>query len=170
MHHLTRYILHYRGYTLIYVGMQGSYSGTLTCVKNSFNPIVHLNHSSGRCLGVSMQSYLGTILIYNVYAFNEHKDCIVIWQDLHQQPLFDGVICGDFNVVIDSSDCTTRAATMTCAEKQNWQLVAQMHDLRDAWSMLHTHTAFTFHSQAHRKAWARLDRCYLSRVEWCVLL
>ena len=84
MHHLAGYILHYRGYTLIYGGMLGSYSGTLTCVKNTLNPNVHMNHSSGRCLGVSMQSSLGTILIYNVYAFNEHKDRTIIGQALHQ--------------------------------------------------------------------------------------
>ena len=70
MHHLlARNILHYRGYILIYGGISGSYSGTLTCVKNTFNPIVHMNHSLGRCLGASTQSSLGTILIYNVYAF-----------------------------------------------------------------------------------------------------
>ena len=62
-----------------------------------------------------MQSSLGTILIYNVYSFNEH----IIWQALQQQPLFNGAICGDFNVVTDPSDYTSRAATMTCAEKQN---------------------------------------------------
>ena len=56
---------------------------------------------------------------------------------------------------------------MTSAKKTQWELMAQMHNLRDAWELIHSDIAFTFHSQAHTKAWARLDRMYLSGIDWC---
>ena len=125
-----------------------------------------MNHDSGRCLGINMQTSLGTIRLYNVYEFNEHQDRTILWQALHQQQTFEGLIFGDFNVVLDPFDSTTGATTVTCSKKHYWDLVSQMHDLRDAWHMLHSNTGFTFHSQAHTKAWARLDRFYLLRVDY----
>ena len=70
-------------------------------------------------------------------------------------------------MVLEPSDSTTGAATMTCSKKHYWDLVSQMHDLRDAWHMLHSNIGFTFHSQALTKAWARLDRFYLLGDDLC---
>ena len=81
------------------------------------NPIVHMNHSFGRCLGITVQTSSSTIRIYNVYAFNEHSDRTSLWQALHQQTSFDGIICGNFNVVLEDVESTTRAAFMTWEEK-----------------------------------------------------
>ena len=96
MHHLAGLTLFYRGYTLLYGGIQGSYSGTLTCIGTSLNPVVHSNHRSGRCLGVTVQTPSSTIQLFNVYAYSEHQDRTLLWQDLLQYPPFDGIICGDF--------------------------------------------------------------------------
>ena len=166
-HEQAGLILHYRGYTLFYGGTPGSYSGTLTCIKDIYNPTIHMNHSSGRCLGITAHTPSGTIHIYNVYAHNAHMDRTLLWEDLTLQPPFEGLLCGDFNVVLDEDDSTTRAAHMTWAEKSSWESLVQMHNLQDAWPLLHSTTAFTFHSQAHIKAWARLDRFYLSGTNWC---
>ena len=166
LHHLAGSILHYRGYTLFYGGKKGGYSGTLTCIKTTLNPTIVLNHESGRCLGTSVQSPFGTILMYNVYAHNEYKDRTLLWQLLLQTPVFDGILCGDFNTVVSLDDSTTGASTMSFSEKQEWDILNNMHALQDSWSLLHSHSEFTFHSQAHTKSWARLDRIYLSGAEW----
>ena len=116
-HNQAGLTLYYRGYVLFYGGMNGSYSGTLTCIKSLYNPTVHMNHISGRCLGVTAHTSSGTIHIYNIYAHNEYMDRTSLWQALTQQQAFDGLLCGDFNVVLDADDSTTRAPQMTCAEK-----------------------------------------------------
>lgn len=167
LHHLAGQIAFHKGYTLIYGGLPGHYSGTLTCVKTSLLPRIILNHDSGRCLGISMQTTWGTILVYNVYAHNAHQDRTLLWNDLAQQPLFDGILCGDFNMVLDPVDSTTGASAATWSEKQSWDLVTSTHALQDAWNLLHADIVFTFHSQAHSNAWARLDRVYLSGTQWC---
>ena len=79
-HHLAGLTLYYKGYMLIYGGIQGSYSGTLICIKASMNPIVHMNHSAGRCLGITMQRSSSTIrvLITSIYIvnFNLTRGCL----------------------------------------------------------------------------------------------
>ena len=82
MHHLAGLTLFYRGYTLLYGGIQGSYSGTLTCIKTSLNPVVHSDHRLGRCLGVTVQTPSSTIQLFNIYAYSEHQDRTLLWQDL----------------------------------------------------------------------------------------
>ena len=73
-----------------------------------------------------------------------------------------------FSVVILMWYLTLMTLTLVPrSEKQSWELVSQNHDLRDAWPLLHSDNAFTYHSQAHTKSWARLDRMYLSGLNWC---
>ena len=167
LHHLAGLTSFYKGYTMFYGGIAGSYSGTLTCVKSSLQPSRHFNHDSGRCLGINITLDLGTISVFNIYAFNEHRDRTCLWKDLALLSPTPGLFCGDFNMVLDTKDSTTGASSVTWSENQAWELVSQTHNLFDAWSMLHPASAFTYHSQAYSKAWARLDRVYLSGLQWC---
>ena len=118
-HKLHQYstVQFYRGFTLCYGDIAASYSGTLTIARSSFSPSVSFNHSSRCCLGVSITSPFGPLLICNLYGFNDSPTRISLWQYLESLPVWAGMLCGDFNVVEHSSETSIGAAIMTQAEQ-----------------------------------------------------
>lgn len=117
---------------MFYGGIQGCYSGTLTCVKSSLNPTMQSNHDAGRCIKLNVQMGLSTISIVNNHAYKKHIDHTLLWRDLAQRPSGHGFFCGNFIMVVHPSDSITRASSMTWAEKQSWDLILDMHDLHNA--------------------------------------
>ena len=71
LHQNAGSIQYCKGYSLIYGGKSGEYSGSLTVVKSILNPVVVFNHESGRGLAVSVQSSFGLLTICNIYGSNQ---------------------------------------------------------------------------------------------------
>lgn len=104
------------GFTLFYCGFPGKYSGTLTIVMNSISPHLAVNHVSGRCLGISVTSPFSPLVLLNIYGCNTSVSCNDLWYFIAVMPSFFGLVCGDFNMVLQDTDSTTRASMAHCTE------------------------------------------------------
>lgn len=166
LHDQAGKIQHCNGFTLLYGGKHNQYSGTLTIVKNKLCPSLLFNHDNGRVLGVQVVSEFGPLTISNIYGPNSALPRGVVWDYLAQVGNLEGIVCGDFNMVVHKDHSATRAALMQAGERSKWENLQATHTFLDAWSGK-TDKGFTYHSQAYKNAWSRLDRIYIINTAWC---
>lgn len=163
LHHHAGLVSHCHQYTLFFGGIAKGYSGTLTMIKNSFQPQVCINHPSGRGLFINIVWECTSLTIGNIYGFNSAAPRTLFWEWMGEIVLEvpSGLLCGDFNMVESTVDSATNAGIMQTGEAIVWADTANKLNLQDLW-LLHQPQGpgYTFHSVSHTRAWSRLERVY----------
>ena len=119
LHQFDNSVHHFHDFTLFYGGCQGDFSGNLTIVRDSLVPSISSNHRFDRATIVQNQSELGALSIFDIYGPNAASPRGQLWEFLSSLPQQKGLLCGDSNMVEDTSHSATWVPLMQRSEKPN---------------------------------------------------
>lgn len=155
------------GYSCFYGGKEGSYSGVLTLIRNTLQPTWLLDHVSGRCSVFTVDSPWGYLQIINLYTHNEGSARISLWNWLTHLQIHQGILVGDFNMVLSLQDTTSVHTVIPAFEIEAWDKMSAGLHIEDVWHGVNNSPGYSFHSKSHIASWSRLDRLYSLGANGC---